>query len=229
MVEFLALAQECAPNVAPHTLAAIVRVESQFNPYAIGVVGGRLAKQPSSKQEALATVKQLEANGWNFSLGVAQVNRHNLPKYDITYEQAFDTCTNLRVGADILQGCFDRASKTRPDPQVALQAALSCYYSGNFTRGFKPDALGKPSYVQKVLSSAQSNVPPIRVIPNNPSPDGKKPQYDKAAPAKLKRAMPSTAAGPATPPADNASVLVPAEQAPSATEAPSKTGSLIVF
>ena len=41
-VDFNALAQECAPQTAPATLAAIVRTESGFNPYAIGVVGGRL-------------------------------------------------------------------------------------------------------------------------------------------------------------------------------------------
>ena len=55
MLDLLALAQECAPNVAPQTMAAIVSVESSKNPYAIGVVGGRLERQPKSHQEAVAT------------------------------------------------------------------------------------------------------------------------------------------------------------------------------
>ena len=165
MLEFLALAQECAPTVAPQTMAAIARVESNYNPYAIGVVGGQLARQPSNRHEAIATAKALAADNWNFSMGVAQVNRYNLPRYKISYEQAFDACINLRIGSKILEDCFVRASKRRPDAQGALQAAISCYYSGNFTRGFQPDFLGKSSYVQKVLASAQEQTNGIPIVP----------------------------------------------------------------
>ena len=38
MLDFMVLAQQCAPTVAPQTMAAVVQVESSFNPYAIGVV-----------------------------------------------------------------------------------------------------------------------------------------------------------------------------------------------
>lgn len=157
MLEFLALAEQCAPTVAPQTMAAVVHVESSFNPYAIGVVGGRLARQPSNRDEAVATAKSLEAGGWNFSVGVAQVNRYNLPKYNLTYEQAFDACANLRVGSKILEDCFVRATPRTANEQAALHAAINCYYSGYFT--------GQPAYVQKVL--AQANVQPkaIPVVP----------------------------------------------------------------
>ncbi|HBN8308897.1 TPA: transglycosylase SLT domain-containing protein [Pseudomonas aeruginosa] len=50
MLDFMALAQQCAPTVAPQTMAAVVQVESSFNPYAIGVVGGRLQRQPNTKK-----------------------------------------------------------------------------------------------------------------------------------------------------------------------------------
>src|SRR3989339_1535530 len=56
----------------------VVAVESSYNPFAIGVVGGRLARQPRSLDEAVATARMLEAKGRNFSVGLAQVNRHNL-------------------------------------------------------------------------------------------------------------------------------------------------------
>lgn len=180
MLEFLALAQECAPTVAPQTMAAIVNVESGYNPYAIGVVGGRLARQPKSREEAVATAKALEANGWNFSVGVAQVNRYNLPKYQISYEQAFDACANLRVGSKILEECYSRAAKGTAEPQAALHAAFSCYYSGNFTRGFRPDAIGQPSYVQKVLASAELPMKAIPVVPTVQTGTGGKPQAVKA-------------------------------------------------
>jgi type IV secretion system protein VirB1 len=151
-MDFIALAQQCAPTVAPETMEALVRVESSFNPYAIGVVGGALVRQPKSLAEAVATVAALEEGGRNFSVGLAQVNRHNLPKYGLDYERAFEPCTNLRVGSRILEDCFTRATRSMQGQQ-ALQAALSCYYSGNLSRGFLSDAPGTPSYVRKVLAA----------------------------------------------------------------------------
>ena len=43
---FLALVLACAPQVNADTARALVSVESAFNPWAIGVVGGALVRQP---------------------------------------------------------------------------------------------------------------------------------------------------------------------------------------
>ena len=106
----LALALSCAPNVHVETAQALVRAESSLNPYAIGVVGGRLERQPRERAEALATAWQLQRNGWNFSVGLAQINRHNLPRLGLTLETAFDPCSNLQSMQAILGDCFERAS-----------------------------------------------------------------------------------------------------------------------
>lgn len=122
----------------------VVGVESGFNPYAIGVVGGRLVRQPRSVAEALATARDLEARGYNFSLGLAQVNRHNLRKYGLSsYEKAFESCPNLQAGARILAECHARSGGD-------WGKSFSCYYSGNFVTGFRH------GYVQKVFASMQS-------------------------------------------------------------------------
>ncbi|WP_462116573.1 lytic transglycosylase domain-containing protein, partial [Lysobacter xanthus] len=119
----------------------VVRVESSFNPYAIGVVGGRLARQPTNLREAAATARMLESRGYNFSLGLAQVNRYNLARYGLgTYEQAFQACPNLQAGSRILAECRTRSSGD-------WGKAFSCYYSGNFTTGFRE------GYVQKIYAS----------------------------------------------------------------------------
>jgi type IV secretion system protein VirB1 len=118
----------------------IVQVESSRNPYAIGVVGGRLARQPRTLDEALATVRMLESGGYNFSVGLAQVNRYNLSKYGLaSYTQAFQICPNLQVGARILAECYQRHRD--------WGKSFSCYYSGNPVTGFRH------GYVQKVFSS----------------------------------------------------------------------------
>ena len=101
-VDFAMLAQQCAPAVYPTTLQALVKTESGFNPFAIGVVGGHLVRQPRNRDEAVATVRVLEAAGWNYSMGLAQVNRANLRIYGLTPETAFDPCANLRAGGTLL-------------------------------------------------------------------------------------------------------------------------------
>ena len=156
---------QCAPNVAPETMSAIVRVESSNNPYAIGVVDGALRRQPTSLDEAKAAVAELERQGKNYSMGLAQINKHNLPKYGITAEQAFDPCTSLRVGGLILADCYERALPRQQSEQQALHAALSCYYSGNFTRGFRPDVAGGTSYVQRVVAASSTPVQRTRTVP----------------------------------------------------------------
>ncbi|MFM0454166.1 lytic transglycosylase domain-containing protein [Paraburkholderia nemoris] len=167
MFDFNSLAQQCAPNVHPTTLQAVVRTESGFNPYAIGVVGGHLVRQPHDRAEAVATAKALEAQGINFSMGLGQVNKANLARYGLTYETAFDPCENLRAGSAILNDCYQRATVEMGPGTPALRAAISCYYSGNFTRGEVADADGT-SYVQRVVANAQAAAGPSNVVPAIP-------------------------------------------------------------
>lgn len=162
---FEKLATECAPDVHPTTLKGVVSTESSWNPYAIGVVGGRLDRQPRSLAEAVATARELERQGFNFSMGLGQVNRYNLAKYGESYETVFEPCRNLKAGSAILKDCFQRAKAQMSDDQQALRAAFSCYYSGNFTRGFRADKAGQPSYVQKVVAKATGAAQPIPVVP----------------------------------------------------------------
>jgi type IV secretion system protein VirB1 len=169
-VDFNTLAQQCAPGVHPATLQALVRTESGFQPYAIGVVGGRLVRQPHSRDEAVATIKALDAAGWNYSVGLSQVNRANLGRYGLAgldAAAAFDPCANLRAGSEILANCYRRASTQMGAGQQALRAAFSCYYSGNFTRGFKAD-FGSTSYVQRVAANATDANPTLNVVPAIP-------------------------------------------------------------
>ncbi|MDK4684837.1 lytic transglycosylase domain-containing protein [Kingella negevensis] len=150
------LAQQCSKGVHPNTLQAVARVESKFNPYAIGVVKGSLKRQPTNLAEAIATAKSLHAQGKNFSMGLMQINRYNLASYGLNYETVFEPCKNINAGAQILKSCFDRAGG---NGQTALQKAFSCYYSGNFRFGFKSDFKGQQPYVTKIILAAMDNSP----------------------------------------------------------------------
>lgn len=132
----LALILACAPRVDPTTVRAIVAVESSVNPYAIGVVGGVLDRQPLHLAEAIATAHALRASGWRFSVGLAQINVTNFERLGLTIESAFDPCINLAAMQTILGACADRAPGHARDAQLSLRQALSCYSSGNFSTGF---------------------------------------------------------------------------------------------
>jgi len=143
---FHAIAEACAPAIHKDTVSALVRVESGLNPYAIGVVGGRLSRQPRNIEEALAVVNQLEGNGFNYSLGLSQINKYNLSKLNLNIRKVFDPCTNLRAGQTILSECHSRAKAGGMDGQEAVKAALSCYYSDNFTTGLKKTGMCRLFY-----------------------------------------------------------------------------------
>lgn len=144
MLSAIEMAQCPNLEVPIQVMRHVVEVESSFNPYAIGVVGGALVRQPENLAEAVATAKDLERRGYNFSVGLAQVNRHNLVKYGLSsYEQAFSVCSNLRAGTRILAECHSRASGD-------WGKAFSCYYSGNFSTGYQD------GYVDKVFASMQA-------------------------------------------------------------------------
>lgn len=150
---FATLVLACAPAVHLGTAQALVAVESNFNPHAIGVVGGALERQPRHRAEAVATAHALQAAGWNFSVGLGQINVGNFRRLGLTVDSAFEPCANLAAMQAVLTECFDRANPPNAKPtekQAALRRALSCYYSGNFVTGFRH------GYVRKVMAAAGS-------------------------------------------------------------------------
>jgi type IV secretion system protein VirB1 len=142
---FLTLALACSPMVDPATASALVAIESGFNPYAIGVVGGALDRQPRNRSEAVATAKALEAGRWLYSVGLAQINSRNFARLGLTTASAFDSCANLQAMQVVLSECLERSQGS---PQLALRRALSCYYSGNPVTGFRD------GYVARVAAAA---------------------------------------------------------------------------
>lgn len=148
-MDFAALVTECAPWVAPQTMAAIVKTESQFNPLAININGGaKLQHQPRSREEAAVTARWLINNNYNIDMGLGQVNSANLKKTNLSIYDAFDPCKNLAAAAFILKWNYESASKKITGEQAALYAAISAYNTGSFTKGFSN------GYVNKVVSNA---------------------------------------------------------------------------
>lgn len=140
--DFLTLALQCAPTVHPATTTDIGYAESRFQHLAIGVVRGD-SIYPKDINSALEHIRQLKAKGRNYSIGLMQINQSNFQKYGVTAKDMFDPCKNLSIFEKIITDCYIRGE--------TLTRALSCYYSGNFESGLRPEqAFSDTSYVQRV-------------------------------------------------------------------------------
>lgn len=162
-----ALIAQCAPTVHPETMAAVISAESRGHQFAIADAGPvklpwsqrkHLVRSlfPGSMQEAVTTAQDLIAKGHTVSLGVAQVNDRNLKGMGVTIADMFDPCTNVAVGGKILTNFYERAVKKFGNGPTALQAALSAYNSGDWTRGARDgyvnlvyQQLGKPLKIRQ--------------------------------------------------------------------------------
>ena len=140
MVLTAELLDQCAAQVSPVLMQALVKAESAGQPLAIGMdkANGDVA-QPASVQAAVATAKALVAAGRKFSVGLAQIHVSNVSLYGLTWEQAFDPCQNLAVGQKILWNFYHRATASGYSGVAAIWAALRGYNSGGVDRAISDD------------------------------------------------------------------------------------------
>ena len=162
----LALAQQCAPAVAPETLLSVVQVESGFNALAIGVNGKpRVVVRPQTRSAARAQAAALIQAGRSIDLGLGQINSGNLAWLGLSVDDAFDPCRNLAAADHVLRDGYRRAQAATSDPQVAVRTALSYYNTGHPRRGFDN------GYVAKVTQASTRIVPAIAAgSPTRPTP-----------------------------------------------------------
>jgi len=167
----------CAPNVASATLESVINIESRSNPFAVHVNG--LYEQPPSPRDAKDAAKiadQYIARGYSVDLGLMQVNSRNLALLGVTVEQVLDPCTNIRSGARILAADYAEAARTRREGQLALEAALSAYNTGDFYKGFVNGYVARyygPGVVPALgaVLEARAMVPaPHGIVASAPSP-----------------------------------------------------------
>jgi type IV secretion system protein VirB1 len=143
----LGLASQCAPNVAPQTVAAIVETESRGKPFALYVNGPRQPATQVNAADAAATARRYIAAGYSVDLGLGQINSRNMRRLGLTWENVFDPCTNIAALGQILTQNY-RAVADGRHPQTALRLAISQYNTGSTSRGFRN------GYVAKVVGNA---------------------------------------------------------------------------
>ena len=155
----MGLAAQCAPNVAPVTIAAVVQTESQGFELAINVNGlGRKVAQPTSVAQAVEIGRSYVAQGYSVDLGLGQINSRNMKALGLTWDNVFDPCTNIAAAGAVISGNYHSVSAGL-HPQRALRIALSMYNTGSRSRGISN------CYVRRVVGNAgfSDGIQPISV------------------------------------------------------------------
>lgn len=153
-----ALIHQCAPQVAPITIEAIVRVESGGNALAIHDNTTGRSYAPGSTAQARALLSALLARRHRVDAGLMQIDSGNFPRLGLNTQSVFDPCANLRAGSRILQSAYRQAVGSGMHGQKALYHAVEAYNSGNLH--------GAPSYASMVFGSAGKSA----VVVHGPQP-----------------------------------------------------------
>ncbi|AYG62359.1 transglycosylase SLT domain-containing protein [Rhizobium jaguaris] len=129
-VAFTDLAETCAPAVAVETLAAVVSLESNFQPFDIRINADLpFGQQPKSKAEAIeATTTLMAEQHRDLQLGLGGIRIEELRKLDLTISDAFDPCLNLKATATLLDGYYRLAVRAGAAPGQAEHVMLQSYY-----------------------------------------------------------------------------------------------------
>lgn len=157
-----ALAQRCAPEIAPEAVVPLVVTESGGDNLSINVNRGPRVRA-STVAEGAAMVRRYMAAGYTVDVGLAQVNSVNFARLGVTVEQAFEPCTNLRLASSMLQAGYGLASRHYSGVD-AISATYSLYNTGTLTRGFRNGYVGRVWTSASAMGSIAAP-PPLPVSP----------------------------------------------------------------
>jgi soluble lytic murein transglycosylase-like protein len=137
-------------NIPEPLVRAIAKVESSMNPWTVNVAGRSYFFE--SKAEALAKVREAWPSGRSIDVGLMQVNRWWLERYQISLEAALDPLANIYLGGWILKQELGRHKNAR--------AAVGAYHS--------PDRRRAGRYADQVMKALESG--PKKTPQKAPSP-----------------------------------------------------------
>lgn len=98
-------------NIPPALLVAIAKVESGFRPWVMNINhNGQSVRviNPKTYEEAVYYLTYLHQNGYNYDVGIGQINVSNIRRFGINPVSLLDPCNNLMVSAYILRENINR-------------------------------------------------------------------------------------------------------------------------
>ena len=142
MLDLVSLVKECAPQVSVSTMLAVIKTESNGQPFIINDNSIKKSFVFNDKNKAIETAYILIRKNHNLDFGLTQINLKNAQKYHLTLNEIFDPCENIKFGGLILTNAYLKNSKNN-DSQSALLKSFSVYNTGNSHKGFTNGYVGK--------------------------------------------------------------------------------------
>lgn len=149
----IALIDQCKnQNVPTEMIQQIIKVESNFNTFAINVNSkGKsvVTLYPKTKEKAKKIATSYIDQGFSVDLGLMQFNSNNLLLKSFAHlslDEILDPCTNIKAGSDIFYNAYIATDKSLPN-NTRIQKALSVYNTGNEKRGFENGYVAKYSSI----------------------------------------------------------------------------------
>jgi type IV secretion system protein VirB1 len=161
----VALAQQCAPEVATEAVVPLIVTESGGDTLAINVNKGPRVRAHSVAEGAMLARRYIAA-GYTVDIGLAQINSATFARLGVAVEQVFDPCTNLQLASSVLQAGYGQAQRYYTGLD-AISATYSLYNTGTLTRGIRNGYVGRVWSAANALGSTTAN-PPLPVIPAGP-------------------------------------------------------------
>lgn len=138
----------CQSAMGTRVMTGVIEWEHRGNPWP-WVIGANIDATHhksyffADEASAVAGASWLYAHGYrNLDVGLSQLNTVNFDSFGLVdptgqprFDLAFDPCTNIRDGASILRGDYDRASRKVGPGAYALYLALRAYNTGSFNYG----------------------------------------------------------------------------------------------
>jgi len=150
---------QCAPEVHPITIAAIVRVESGGNPLALHDNTTGRSYKARDRSDATRILQLLLSRGHSVDAGLMQINSRNFKRVAVDSNTVFDACQNVRAGGSILTDAWVQ-STGHYKGQAALFHAVEVYNSGNLD--------GAPEYARAVFFNKKVGVSHTKTyLPSN--------------------------------------------------------------
>ena len=97
-----------------------------------------------SLDDAVLVANKVIEEGYTVDVGMMGINSRNVERFGLTIKEAFDPCTNINIGEQILHENISLALSNGYEGNEAIKAALSMYNTGSLKRGFRN------GYVDKV-------------------------------------------------------------------------------
>lgn len=185
MPGFVAIAEQCAPMVDALPLAAIVKLESDFDPLAIRVHSDARLEEPAvTKEAALSAAQRLLAEGATFTVGLGGLDVAVAREHGLSLSDMFDACRNLNVTGSLLAG-YLRVSAKGASGTEAFGAAFAQYFGegdeeAGYLAGYDQRALSAMAELRPRLSQLPLNFGSNAVSPDPARPDPARPATRKS-------------------------------------------------